>query len=190
MIDRIFIYQTNHFILEALRIAAIYKLRWRVELIFKWIKQNLRIKHCFGTSENAVKTQIWIAVCVYLQVAILRKELNLAMSLSQILKVVSVTPFEQVVLQELLAQHLSQTTPREDSNRGCCGTKARMVVSANMDLETEVIAQTYRHLSTVEAMFRTMKWELTTRPIYHERDEAILGHVFCSFLASRMGREL
>ena len=114
---KIFIFLTNHFTLEAVKVAAIYKLRWRVELFFKWIKQNLRIKHFFGTSENEVKTQIWIAVCVYLQVAILRKELNIKMSLSQILQVLSVTPFEQVPLRELLTQNESQNNPILDSNQ-------------------------------------------------------------------------
>jgi hypothetical protein len=84
-------------------IAQLYKCRWQVELFFKWIKQNLRIKHFFGTSDNAVKTQVWIAVCVYVLVAIMRKELHLELSLSQILQVVSVNAFEQVPLAELVA---------------------------------------------------------------------------------------
>ena len=71
------VFLTNNFDLPALAIAHLYKLRWRVELFFKWIKQNLRIKHFFGTTDNAVKTQVWIAVCVYVLVAIVRKELRL-----------------------------------------------------------------------------------------------------------------
>ena len=75
-------------------IAQLYKLRWRVELFFKWIKQNLRIKHFFETSDNAVKTQVWIAICVYVLIAIVRKELRLQLSLSQILQILSVNVFE------------------------------------------------------------------------------------------------
>ena len=71
------VFLTNNFDLPALTIAQLYKCRWRVELFFKWVKQNLRIKHFFGTSDNAVKTQVWIAVCVYVLVAILRKELEI-----------------------------------------------------------------------------------------------------------------
>jgi hypothetical protein len=86
---------TNNFTLPALTIASIYKQRWQVELFFKWIKQHLRIKAFYGTSENAVKTQIWIAVSVYVLVAIVRKRLGLKASLHQILQVVSLTLFEK-----------------------------------------------------------------------------------------------
>ena len=102
------VFLTNNFDLSALTIARLYKSRWRVELFFKWIKQNLRIKHFFGTSDNAVKTQVWIAVCVYVLVAIVRKELGLELSLSQILQVLSVNVFEQVPLAELVAKTASQ----------------------------------------------------------------------------------
>jgi transposase len=101
---KILVFLTNNFDLPALIIAQLYKLRWRVELFFKWIKQNLRIKHFFGTSDNAVKTQVWIAVCVYVLVAIVRKELRLELSLSQILQILSVSVFEQVPLAELVAK--------------------------------------------------------------------------------------
>lgn len=101
---KVLIFLTNNFELPAMVIARLYKLRWRVELFFKWIKQNLRIKHFFGTSDNAVKTQVWIAVCVYVLVAIVRKELGLEMSLSQMLQIVSVSAFEQVPLNELFAE--------------------------------------------------------------------------------------
>ena len=87
---------TNNFDLPALTIALLYKSRWKVELFFKWIKQHLRIKTFFGTSANAVKTQIWIAVSVYVLVAILKKRLQLEPSLHQILQVLSVTLFEKV----------------------------------------------------------------------------------------------
>ncbi len=95
---------TNNFVLPALTIAQIYKCRWQVELFFKWIKQHLRIKAFYGTSENAVKTQIWIAVSVYVLVAIVRKRLGLEASLYQILQILSVTLFEKTpILQALQA---------------------------------------------------------------------------------------
>jgi hypothetical protein len=86
---------TNNFTLPALTIAQIYKQRWQVELFFKWIKQHLRIKAFYGTSENAVKTQIWTAVSVYVLVAIVRKRLGLEASLYQILQILSLTLFEK-----------------------------------------------------------------------------------------------
>ena len=91
---------TNNFSLSALTIARIYKSRWQVELFFKWIKQHLRIKTFYGTSENAVKTQIWIAVSVYLLVAIVRKRLGLEASLYQILQILSVTLFEKTPISQ------------------------------------------------------------------------------------------
>jgi hypothetical protein len=95
---------TNNFTLPALTIAQIYKQRWQVELFFKWIKQHLRIKAFYGTSENAVKTQIWIAVSVYVLVAIVRKRLGLEASLYQILQILSLTLFEKTpILQALQA---------------------------------------------------------------------------------------
>jgi hypothetical protein len=99
-----FKFLTNNFTLPALTIAQIYKSRWQVELFFKWIKQHLRIKAFYGTSENAVKTQIWIAVSVYVLVAIVRKRLDLGASLYQILQILSVTLFEKTpILQALQA---------------------------------------------------------------------------------------
>jgi transposase len=87
---------TNNFVLPAFTIAQIYKCRWQVELFFKWIKQHLRIKAFYGTSENAVKTQIWIAVSIYVLVAaIVRKRLGLTASLYQTLQILSVTLFEK-----------------------------------------------------------------------------------------------
>jgi transposase len=97
---------TNNFSLPALMIAQIYKCRWQVELFFKWIKQHLRIKAFYGTSENAVKIQIWIAVSVYVLVAIVRKRLGLEASLYQILQILSVTLFEKTsILQAFHASH-------------------------------------------------------------------------------------
>jgi hypothetical protein len=99
-----FKFLTNNFTLPALTIALIYKSRWQVELFFKWIKQHLRLKAFYGTSENAVKTQIWIAVSVYVLVAIVRKRLSLGASLYQILQILSVTLFEKTpILQGLQA---------------------------------------------------------------------------------------
>jgi len=94
---------SNNFIVPALVIAELYKCRWQVELFFKWIKQHLRIKAFYGTTENAVKTQIWIAVSVYVLVAIVKKQLRLKdMSLYTILQILSVTLFEKTPLFEIL----------------------------------------------------------------------------------------
>jgi IS4 transposase len=114
---KVLVFLTNNFNLPALVIAQLYKLRWRVELFFKWIKQNLRIRHFFGTSDNAVKTQVWIAVCVYVLVAIVRKELRLELSLSQILQILSVNAFEQVPLPELIAKTQNQEHLPESRNQ-------------------------------------------------------------------------
>ena len=97
-----FRFLTNNFALPALTIAHLYKARWQVELFFKWIKQHLRIKAFYGTSENAVKTQIWIAVSVYVLVAVVRKRSQLDMTLYQILQILSVTLFEKTPLLQAL----------------------------------------------------------------------------------------
>src|SRR5271165_101335 len=114
---RALVFLTNNFDLPPLVIAQLYKSRWRVELFFKWIKQNLRIKHFFGTTDNAVKTQVWIAICVYVLVAIVRKELGLKLSLSQIMQILSVNVFEQVPLAELVAKTASQDEPGQLHNQ-------------------------------------------------------------------------
>jgi len=100
---------TNNFVLPALTIAQIYKCRWQVELFFKWIKQHLRIKAFYGTSPNAVRTQIWIAVSVYVLVAIMRKRLDLTASLYQILQILSITLFEKTPILRALQTHGSQS---------------------------------------------------------------------------------
>jgi hypothetical protein len=102
--DARLIFLTNSFDLPALTVAQLYKARWRIELFFKWIKQHLRIKAFYGTSENAVKTQIWIAVSVYVLVAIIKKELGLDQSLYTILQVLSVTLFERTPLLTAFSQ--------------------------------------------------------------------------------------
>ena len=93
---------TNHFRLPALTVCTLYRQRWQVELFFKWIKQHLRIQRFFGTSENAVKTQIWIAVSVYVLVAIIKKRLKLEASLHTLLQILSVTVFEKIALAQAL----------------------------------------------------------------------------------------
>ncbi len=91
--EKTIIFLTNNFSIDALTVAQLYKCRWQVELFFKWIKQHLRIKAFYGTSENAVKTQIWIAVSVYVLVAIVKKRLRLEHELYTILQILSVTLF-------------------------------------------------------------------------------------------------
>jgi hypothetical protein len=102
--NRYFVFLTNNFDLPALTIARLYKARWQVELFFKWIKQHLRIKAFYGTSQNAVKTQIWIALTIYVLIAVIKKELGLSVSIFQILQVVSVTVFERTPILQAL-QH-------------------------------------------------------------------------------------
>ena len=98
-----FVFLTNNFILPALTIALLYKCRWQIELFFKWIKQHLRIKSFYGTSENAVKAQIWIAISIYVLIAIIKKRLHIDMSLYTILQILSVTLFEKIHLIQVFA---------------------------------------------------------------------------------------
>jgi IS4 transposase len=103
--DRRFVFLTNNFTLSALTIARLYKCRWQVELFFKWIKQNLRIKAFYGNTDNAVKTQVWVAISVYVLVAIVKRELKVERSLSDILQILSVTLFEKTPLFQALSAH-------------------------------------------------------------------------------------
>jgi len=103
--EKYLVFLTNNFVLPALTIAKLYKCRWQIELFFKWIKQHLRIKAFYGTSENAVKTQIWIAVSTYVLVAIIRKRLHLEQNLYTILQILSVTLFEKVPMNQLFANY-------------------------------------------------------------------------------------
>ncbi len=112
-----FVFVTNNLMLPALTIAQLYKARWRVELFFKWIKQNLRIKAFYGHSPNAVKTQIWIAISVYLLAAILRKQMNIDRSLTEILQILSVTLFEQMPVFTALSAAPMTEPPDEDRNQ-------------------------------------------------------------------------
>ena len=111
------VFLTNNFALPALTIAQLYRMRWRVELFFKWIKQHLRLKAFFGTSENAVKSQIWIAVSVYVLVAIVKKRLKLSASLYEMLQILSLTMFERTPLDQLLTravpEHISLDSPSQ-----------------------------------------------------------------------------
>jgi hypothetical protein len=109
------VFLTNNFLLPPLTVAQLYRARWQIELFFKWIKQHLRIKAFLGNSENAVKTQVWIAVCVYLLVAILKKELGSPLSLAEILQILSVNTFEKTPLNQLLLPSNDQTL--DDSQR-------------------------------------------------------------------------
>ena len=111
------VFLTNNFVLPALSIAKLYKCRWQVELFFKWIKQHLRIKRFFGTSENAVKTQIWIAVSVYVLIAIIRKRYRLEASLYTLLQVLSLTVFEKTPLPQILSQSKTTDDDSSDSNQ-------------------------------------------------------------------------
>lgn len=115
--QRRFAFLTNNFALPPLTIAQLYKSRWQVELFFKWIKQHLRIKTFYGNNENAVKTQVWIAISVYVLVAILKKELNVDRSLYEILQILSVTLFEKTLISEALANTPPQlpeiTSPKQ-----------------------------------------------------------------------------
>jgi hypothetical protein len=107
---------TNNFVLPALTIAEIYRCRWQVELFFKWIKQHLRIKAFYGTTENAVKTQIWIAISIYVLVAIVKKRLKIDRSLYTILQILSVSLFEKTpILQVLSATDYENDTPDDDN---------------------------------------------------------------------------
>ncbi len=111
------IFLTNQMALPAQTICDLYKSRWQVELFFKWIKQHLRIKQFYGTSENAVKTQIWIAVSVYVLVAILRKRLSLEAPLYTLLQVISVTVFEKIPLQTAFSQSADRYDTAQDDNQ-------------------------------------------------------------------------
>jgi Domain of unknown function (DUF4372)/Transposase DDE domain len=111
------IFLTNNFVLPAFTITELYRCRWQVELFFKWIKQHLRIKAFFGTSENAVRSQIWIAVSAYVLVAIVKKRLQLSASLYEILQILSLTMFEKIPLDQLLAQTMSDEIQRVSDNQ-------------------------------------------------------------------------
>ena len=111
------VFLTNIFTIPAKTVADIFKLRWQVELFFRWIKQHLRIKSFYGTSANAVKTQIWIAVCVYLLVAIMKKRLNLPGSLHTLLQILEINVFEKKPIQQLVKYAMKQNAEPEIDNQ-------------------------------------------------------------------------
>jgi len=115
--EKTFNFLTNNFSIPAITVAELYRNRWQVELFFKWIKQHLRIKSFFGTSENAVKTQVWIAISVYVLVAIIKKRLKLKTSLYSILQILSTTIFEKIALNQLLENCNSKTEILDASNQ-------------------------------------------------------------------------
>jgi hypothetical protein len=111
------VFLTNNFVLPALTITQLYRCRWQVELFFKWIKQHLRIKAFFGTSENAVKTQVWIAVSIYVLVAIVKKRMKISASLYEILQILSLTMFERIPLDQLLARTVGDDIASDPCNQ-------------------------------------------------------------------------
>jgi hypothetical protein len=112
-----FVCLTNNFDLAALTIANLYRQRWQIELFFKWIKQHLKINALYGTSENAVKTQIWIAICTSVLVAIVKKQLQLELSLYKMLQILSVTPFEKTPLNQLFTGTIYQSDEAHECNQ-------------------------------------------------------------------------
>lgn len=111
------VFLTNNFLLPPLIIAQLYRCRWQVELFFKWIKQHLRIKAFYGTSENAVKTQIWIAISVYVLVAILKKELQIKRNLNEILQIISITIFENRPIYQVLSDFRLKSENQQPNNQ-------------------------------------------------------------------------
>lgn len=114
---RVLVFLTNNLELEATEIAKLYKHRWKIELFFKWIKQNLKIKTFWGTSENAVRVQIWIAISVYIIVAIAKKKFNLKQSLYEILQVISISVFDKVSIRELFSTSIQQNFKELNRNQ-------------------------------------------------------------------------
>jgi len=116
-LNKSFVFLTNNFMLDALIICQLYKCRWQIELFFKWIKQHLRIKSFFGTSINAVKTQIWIAISIYVLVAIIKKELKIQRSLAEILQILSILLFEKTLLYQALTTNYLQNKEQGNYNQ-------------------------------------------------------------------------
>ena len=115
--NKVLVFLTNNFVLPPLTITELYRARWQVELFFKWIKQHLRIKSFFGTSRNAVKSQLWIAISVYVLIAIIRKRLNLELNLHTILQILSLSVFEKMPLEQLLTQSEHQIADLPPDNQ-------------------------------------------------------------------------
>jgi len=115
--NKTFIFLTNHFDIEATTIAGLYKERWKIELFFKWIKQHLKIKSFYGTSENAIHCQIWIAICSYLIVAIAKKKLKIQQTLYSLLQVISISIFEKEPINQLVSNNQSHFKDSNFSNQ-------------------------------------------------------------------------
>lgn len=115
--DRTFVFLTNNFDADAAQIAMLYKYRWQIELFFKWIKQHLRIKVFWGESSNAVKTQIWIAVCTYVLVAILKKELEISISMNEMLQILSVSAFDKTPVNQLFTKPINKNDDPDSHNQ-------------------------------------------------------------------------
>lgn len=114
-----FVFLTNNVELPALTIAQLYQQRWQIELFFKWLKQHLKIKRLYGTRENAVKSQIWIAICAYVLIAIVKKRLSLDLSLYNMLQIVSVNPFEKIPLSQVFSQCSPEISEDDSYNQLC-----------------------------------------------------------------------
>ena len=112
-----YVFLTNNFQITALEVAQLYKHRWKIELFFKWIKQHLKIKTFWGETENAVKTQIWIAICTYLTVAILKKELKIERNIYEILQILSISVFDKTPLNQLLNNYDLQIEAESFANQ-------------------------------------------------------------------------
>jgi len=115
--DKSFVFLTNNFEVEAIQITLLYKYRWQIELFFKWVKQHLRIKVFWGESPNAVKTQIWVAVCTYVLVAILRKTHEISISMNEILQVLSVSAFDKTPVNQLLMNPINKNNDPDSHNQ-------------------------------------------------------------------------
>ena len=113
------VFLTNNFTVPALTIAQLYRCRWQIELFFKWIKQHLRIKSFYGTSDNAVRTQVWIAIAVYVMVALLKKRLKLSLSLHAMLQILSLTLFEKTPLLQVFSDPDMFTKNIDHHNQPC-----------------------------------------------------------------------
>jgi transposase len=116
-LNRTFVFLTNNFTLDAINIAALYKYRWKVELFFKWIKQHLKIKSFWGTTSNAVKTQIYIAIITYTLVAIIKSKLNLGRSTYEILQILGMSLFDKTQLNQLLSEPVYQNVKEQNYNQ-------------------------------------------------------------------------
>lgn len=115
--DKTFIFLTNNFYLKATEVAQLYKHRWKIELFFKWIKQHLKIKSFWGQSENAVKTQVWIAVAIYVLIAIAKKKFMLKQSLYEIIQILSISIFEKMPINQLFQQTHKQYFKEQKDNQ-------------------------------------------------------------------------